>query len=333
MLRDVRWIHCACLGIVALLPRMAHADCMPRSFFDDLDDAARVLVATAPAQASMSSVRMTVDEALKGPRSRSIDFAPSMMDIPTPGEQHLVLLDASDDALGPCSLRQVRGRVGRRLIGAARDWLSQRDPDRRVRQLVRLATSPFVELADPASQRLADDPRYAGRLDPLQIQRLIGVLRRTTDARTARLAALMGRLHALDAVPWLIERMGDPGSNARPMIDALELLANHLTPGYQRGHDVHGEQLARIQTHWRQWYEANRAHADFVVRGWRERSIAPPRTRADRMALVRGGPDRVTRTVSLAGCETSRPDETPISEYLMSPLDDAEWQRLSRRCR
>lgn len=311
----------------------ARADCDPPSLFDDLDAATRVVVATAPAQIQLSGVRMRVDQTLAGPRSSHIDFAPSMEDIPTAGWQHLVPLDANGGTVAPCALRVVRGRVGRRLVGAARAWLGQRDPDRRVRQLVRLATSPDVQLAEPAARRLADDPALSSRLDALQVQRLVGVLRRRTDARTAYLAALMGRLHRLDAVPHMIDRMTDAGMNARPVIDALELLGNHLTPGYRRGFDVHGAERDAIVAHWRQWYEANRASTDFVERGWRERSITPPTTRADRMRLVRDGPDRVTRSVALAACETRRPDHTPILGYLMSPLNDATWTELSQRCR
>lgn len=321
------------IALALLVPRLAYADCMPRSLFDDLDDAARVLVATAPAQSSMSNVRMSVDETLKGARARHVDFSPTMMDTPSAGHSHLVFLDAAGNTLGPCSLRLLRGRTGRRTVDAARDWLGQRDLDRRVRQLVRLATSPIVELAEPASRRLADDPRYAARLDALHVQRLVSVLRRTTDARTASLAALLARLHVLDAVPWLLDRMVDPGVNARPIIDALEVLGNHLTPDYRRGHDVHGPALAAIEAHWRQWYDDNRGRSDFVERGWRERSITPPTSRADRRALVRAGPDRVTRSVALAACETTRPDDMPIEQYLMRPLSDSEWERLSRRCR
>ncbi len=314
--------------------RPALADCMPRSLFDDLDDAARVVVATSPGQTG-ATVRLRIEETLKGTRAAHVDFPMSMTDIPSPNQRYLVVLNAQHQPLGPCSLRSLRGRTGRRLVGAARSYLGQRDRDRRVRQLFRLATSPDVALAAPAAQRLAADPQYASRLDALQIQRLVSVLRRTTDARTPHLAALMGRLHVLDAVPWLVERMGDRGQNARPMIDALELLTNHLTPNYRRGHDVHGAQLAAIQTHWREWYAANQSNADFVERGYRERSLTPPTTRTEHQQYVVRGPDRVTRSVSLAACETRRApaDEVSIAAYLLSPLSDSQWSELSQRCR
>ncbi len=307
---------------------------MPRSLFDDLDDAARVYVATSPAQMS-PTVRLRVEDTLKGVRATHVDFVSGLNDMPSPNQRHLVVLDAQGQALGPCSLRVLRGRTGRRLAGAARSYLGQRNRDRRVRQLFRLATSPDVALAEPAARRLAADPQYASRLDPLQIQRLVGVLRRTTDARTSHLAALMGRLHVLDAVPWLVERMGDAGQNARPMIDALELLTNHLTPNYRRGHDVHGAQLAAIQTHWRDWYATNQNHADFVARGYQERSLTPPTSRAEHQNNVQRGPDRVTRSVSLAACENRRApaDELSITVYLLSPLSESQWSELSQRCR
>lgn len=316
---------------------LAHADCGPRPLFSSVEQADRIVVGRVGQSRNTSGETVRVIRVLKGtmPSPTFSFFGNPFTSLVEAGHRYLFILDAQGASIR-CRIRDLahQPRQNRAIVRAIPAYLGA-SASERARLLVDWASSGG-ELGTEAALWLAYNPEMARLITDAESARLLDRLRAAEPGDEANaLGYALARAHYLPAVPMLIEKSNAPGYNARPALDALELLTNHHDAGYRRGHDVHGDELAAIQARWRTWYASysSSTAANVLTEGYRERGLTPPADRGAQRQIVIHGPDELSRSVALASCERTAHDHPFLRDYLSSPLRAEEWTSLANaRC-
>jgi len=253
----------ACLvSILVSRASPAGADCSPVDRFTATEQAARVVFGRV-VHLRQGGATFAAMQTLKGPRFPvriELTYNPLAGISLVERERYLLSLGPNGAVLGGCGPRALRDNEESGLaVDAMKTWLSASDVVTRAAFLVRLGTRGVDLIALDALVYLAGRPILLAAITPAQRDELIAAIPTSRDERAYALSFILGRLHAVASLPawiaWLGQRQ--PGANARPIQDALELMTNHHDPAYGVGRDFDAEKGAVLRAGWSRWLAAH----------------------------------------------------------------------------
>jgi hypothetical protein len=329
------------LALAALLAAgaRASADCAIPDRFAEHERAARVVVVEARASARPMLARLLVREVLKGakqPRQLEVVFNPLAGESFAPRRRYVVFLKSDGTPAGGCTALEQNGQSAS-LVQALAGWGHAGPARGKAAYLVHFGKGKDLLASSAALTHLAARPDLLREIPNEDREAIMRTLIAADDERAYPAAWILGRLHALDAVPVFIDWLSraHAGANARPVQDALELLTNHHEPGYTPGRDFDLATQQQLRDAWQRWHLAHRRemHDDVMARGFAERGQAPVKLTdaAGLAAILREGKDALSCAVALAACEQQAgTPETRLPNYFGGVVD---WPSLAVGCR
>ncbi len=203
-----------------------------------------------------SMIEARVVEVWKGAPPVPLVLRP-LPDAPLSRGRALVFL-GDDGAVHLCDrVLALHAEEHRRIADEVKRLLAVDGAAARAARMVALGTGDDEALAVEALGWLASRPDLLVTVDADQRAALVAYVPRATGKRAYALSWTLARLQEVSSLPLWIQWLDSSRSvNARPIIEAMQVMTHHRAAGYTSGHDVYGADLAAVRGDFQAWWSA-----------------------------------------------------------------------------